>query len=137
VKRELHCKAYQRYVDDFLLFTDDKKTLIKWEQAIRSRLTRLRLTIHPHAQARPVTEGFTFLGFRIFPQERRLKHQKGLYYQRKLRKMVSAYAVGNLSLTDLDASVQGWVNHIRYGNTVGLRKAMLSSFLLGGKDGLF
>ena len=137
VKRELHCKAFQRYVDDFLLFTDDKKTLIKWEQAIRSRLTRLRLTIHPHAQARPVTEGFTFLGFRIFPQERRLKHQKGLYYQRKLRKMVSAYAVGDLSLTDLDASVQGWVNHIRYGNTVGLRKAMLSSFLLGGKDGLF
>jgi RNA-directed DNA polymerase len=133
VKRELHCTAYLRYVDDFLLFADDKKRLIQWEQAIQSRLARMRLTIHPNAQPRPVIEGFTFLGFRIFPEKRRLKRQKGLYYQRKLRGMVSAYAEGLLSLTELDASVQGWVNHIRYGNTVGLRKAILGSFLLGGK----
>ena len=136
VKRELRCKAYLRYVDDFLLFAEDKKTLNQWKQAIGSRLARMRLTIHPHAQARPVSEGITFLGFRIFPQKRRLKHQKGLYYQRKLHGMVSAYANGNLSLDEMTASVQGWVNHIRYGNTVGLRKAILSSFLLGGKHGI-
>ena len=135
VKRGLHCKAYLRYVDDFLLFSDDKKMLLKWKQALRSRLARMRLTIHPQAQARPVSEGFSFLGFRIFPEKRRLKRQKGLYYQRKLRKMFAAYADGNLSLTDLDASVQGWANHVRYGNTVGLRKAILGSFLLGGKHG--
>ncbi len=136
VKRELRCKGYLRYVDDFLLFADDKKTLNQWKQAIGSRLARLRLTTHPHAQARPVSEGFTFLGFRIFPQKRRLKRQKGLYYQRKLRKMVAAYAEGKITLTDMDASVQGWVNHIRYGNTIGLRKSILSSFLLGGKHGV-
>ncbi|MBT7783689.1 MAG: RNA-dependent DNA polymerase [Anaerolineae bacterium] len=135
VKRELHCKAYLRYVDDFLLFAEDKKTLNQWKQAIGSRLARMRLTIHPHAQARPVTEGFTFLGFCIFPQKRRLKRQKRLYYQRKLREMASAYGSGDISLTEMDASVQGWVNHVRYGNTIGLRKAILGSFLLGGKHG--
>ena len=136
VKRGLGCKAYLRYVDDFLLFAEDKKVLSEWKQAIGSRLARLRLTIHPHAQPRPVFEGFTFLGFRIFPEKRRLKHQKGLYYQRKLRKMTRDYAEGKIMLADLDASVQGWSNHVRYGNTVGLRKAIVGSFLLGGKHGV-
>ncbi len=29
------------------------------------------------------------------------------------------------SLANLTVSVRGWVNHVRYGNTVGLRKAIL------------
>jgi len=128
VQRELGCSVYLRYVDDFLLFARDKATLWGWLAGIKSRLIRLRLTIHPGAGPRPVTEGITFLGFRIFPGKRSLKRQKGLYYQRKLRHMLVAYAAGDLSLDDLNASVQGWVNHSRYGNTVGLRKAILGTF---------
>ena len=30
VKRELRCPAYLRYVDDFLLFGDDKASLWRW-----------------------------------------------------------------------------------------------------------
>ena len=36
VKRELHCPAYLRYVDDFLLFADDKRQLWAWKEAIVS-----------------------------------------------------------------------------------------------------
>lgn len=39
---------------------------------------------------------------------------------------MSAYAAGQITLPALTASVQGWINHARYGNTVGLRKAVLS-----------
>lgn len=124
VKRKLGCEAYLRYVDDFLLFARDKETLWGWLAGIGSRLERLRLTIHPHAAPRPVTEGFSFLGFQIFPQSRRLKRKKGLYYQRKLRNLLSAYAQNCISFDQLDASVQGWVNHVRFGNTIGLRKAL-------------
>jgi RNA-directed DNA polymerase len=130
VQRELGCKAYVRYVDDFLLFACDKKTLRDWLAAIETRLARLRLTIHPGAQPRPVTEGISFLGFRVYPQRRALKRQKGLYYQRKLRQLIRAYANGRLPLADLNASVQGWINHVRYGNTTGLRKAILSGISL-------
>jgi len=130
IKRELRCKAYLRYVDDFLLFADDKKMLNQWKQAIESRLARMRLTVHPHAQVRPVNEGFTFLGFRIFPQRRRLKRQKGLYYQQKLEGLLAAYAKGEISLEILDASIQGWVNHLRYGNTIGLRKSILRKAII-------
>ena len=34
---ELGCKAYLRYVDDFLLFADDKKTLWRWRAEIVDR----------------------------------------------------------------------------------------------------
>jgi retron-type reverse transcriptase len=121
VKRELGCKAYLRYVDDFMLFADDKKTLWAWKAAIEARLIRFRLTIHPGAHPRPVTEGIPFLGFITFPNHRRLKRRKGVYYARKLRSMAHAYARGDLTLDALNASVQGWVNHLRYGNTRGLR----------------
>ena len=39
--------------------------------------------------------------------------------------MMTAHDAGETPLTSVTASVQGWVNHVRYGNTVGLRKAVL------------
>ena len=125
VKRELRCKGYVRYVDDVLLFAEDKATLWAWRAAIVERLARYRLTIHPGAHPRPVSEGVPFLGFVTFPYRRRLKRRKGVYYQRKLRALIAAYQAGEIPLEQVTASVQGWVNHVRYGNTVGLRKAVL------------
>ena len=126
VKRELKCHAYLRYVDDFLLFANDKKVLWFYKTAIEQRLAGLRVAIHPGAHPRPVTEGFPFLGFVIFPDRRRLKRRKGIQFQRKLGRMIREYKDGNLSFEVLNASVLGWVNHTRYGNTLGLRKAVLS-----------
>lgn len=127
IKRELRCPAYLRYVDDFALFADDKATLWAWKEAIEQRLARLRLTIHPGAHPRPVSEGIPFLGFITFPDHRRLKRRKGVYYQRKFRRLVAACNAGAIGLDAVHASVQGWVNHVRYGNTVGLRKALFRS----------
>lgn len=125
VKRELGCQAYLRYVDDSLLFDNDKKRLWQWRDAIIKRLFRFRLTIHPGAQPRPVSEGIPFLGFIVFPQCRRLKCRKGIHFQRKLKKLVAGYRAGDIPLKELSASVRGWINHVRYGNTIGLRKAVL------------
>lgn len=125
VKRELRCPGYVRYVDDVLLFGADKATLWEWKGALQQRLAHLRLTIHPGAHPRPVQEGIPFLGFVVYPNQRRLKRRKGVYFQRRLRKQVVAYLAGELPLAPLTACIQGWVNHVRYGNTIGLRKAVL------------
>ncbi len=125
VKRELRSIGYVRYVDDFLLFALDKATLWGWKSALERRLALFRLSIHPGAQPRPVNQGIPFLGFIVFPEKRRLKRRKGLYYQRKLHKLLLAYQCGEIPLDQVTASVQGWVNHVRYGNTIGLRKAIL------------
>jgi RNA-directed DNA polymerase len=72
-----------------------------------------------------VTEGIPFLGFILFPEQRRLKRRKGIYFRRKLAKLLIANREGQVPLARITARIQGWVNHLRYGNTVGLRKAVL------------
>ncbi len=82
-----------------------------------------------------MTDGIPFLGFNLFPQKRRLKRRKGLYYQRKLRALLSHYAAGKIPLENVTASVQGWVNHVRYANTVGLRKSILGKLKIPRREG--
>lgn len=131
VVRELRCPGYVRYVDDLLLFGDDKATLWRWRQGLEERLAALRLTLHPHAHPRPVTEGIPFLGFVVQPHLRRLKQRKGHHFARRFRRLLAEYRAGNLQLNQVNAAVQGRANHCRYGNTVGLRKAVMSRTLLG------
>jgi len=126
VTRTLRCPGYVRYVDDMLLFAKDKRTLWQWKAVVCERLAALRLTIHPGAHPHPVTEGIPFLGFVIFPQRRRLKRRKGVHFQRRFRRLLTEFEAKAIPLADLTVSVRGWINHVRYGNTVGLRKAILS-----------
>ena len=130
IKRDLKCKVYVRYVDDFLLFADDKQTLHAWHVALRERLAALRLTIHAHAQPRPVSEGIPFLGFIVYPTHRRVKPRKVVHYRRKLRSQLAKYRDGELDQQAVLASVQGWLNHVQYGDTWGLREAVLREVVL-------
>jgi RNA-directed DNA polymerase len=127
VKRELRCPGYVRYVDDFVLFGYDKKHMMVWKNQLQNRMSQLRLTLHPGAHPRPVTEGVPFLGFVVYPERRRLKRRKGIHFQRSLRRQVAAYQKGTCSQEQIQASMQGWANHARYGNTVGLRKKVFAS----------
>ena len=40
---------------------------------------------------------------------------------------LDAYAAGEISFAELDASVQGWINHVRYADTWNLREHMLAT----------
>ena len=125
VKRTLRCPGYVRYGDDMLFFAADTATLWRWKAAVQERLAALRLTVHPGAHPRPVTEGIPILGFVVFPQQRRLKRRKGIHFQRQLAGLLAAWCTDDMPLARVTASVRGWGNHVRYGNTVGLRKAVL------------
>jgi len=127
VKRELRCSGYVRYVDDFVLFADDKAVLRRHLDALVERLGRYRLTIHPGAQPAPVTEGIPFLGFVVDPSRRRLKRRKVVNIRRKLARLSAGHRAGKVSQEAIAASVRGWTQQAGYGNTVGLRKAVLSA----------
>ncbi len=123
VKRELGCRAYLRYVDDFALFGDSKRELWSWKRAIIERLAVLRLTIHEEcAQVMPVHCGIPWLGYIVLPSHRRVKARKVRNTTRRLEERYGAYRKGKISFAQFDASVKGWVNHVRYADTWGLRK---------------
>lgn len=128
VKRELRCTSYLRYVDDFALFSDDKGQLYEWKHAIVERLARLRLTLHDEsAQVMPVTRGISWLGFVVYPTHRRLKARNVVKFTRRLEDNLDLYQAGVISFAELDASVQGWINHVRYADTWGLRGHIFDS----------
>lgn len=125
VKRELCCPGYVRYVDDLLLFANEKALLWSFRRRLERQLEKLRLLMHAGAHARPVTEGVPFLGFVTYPDRRRLKRRKGVAFQRRLRRLRMLEARGEVGAESVQASIAGWLGHVSYGNTVGLRKAVL------------
>lgn len=126
-KRALHCKAYLRYVDDFLLFADDKKTLWVWKSAIREKLTAMRLTLHEKSSTvYPCANGIGFLGQRIYPSHRRLKTRNARAFEARYREWQTEFAQGNLTLAEISQRVRGWVAHAEHANTVGLRSKIFN-----------
>ena len=110
-------------MDDFALFSDNKRELWTWKQAIIEFLATLRLTIHEEcAQVVPVSCGIPWLGFLVFPTHHRIKARKVRQTTRHLGERFGAYRAGEISFAELDASAQGWINHVRYADSWGLRK---------------
>ena len=131
VTRTLRPPAYLRYVDDFLLFGDDKAQLWDCRAALIERLAALRLTIHEaSAQVRPSRHGIPFLGFVVYPTHRLLKRRKGIEYRRRLAGLLAAYRRHEIGRAEVSGSVLGWINHVRYGDTWGLRRAILQDVRL-------
>lgn len=128
VQRELGCSAYLRYVDDFALFGNDKRSLGSWRQAIIARLGRERLRIHEaQTQVLPTSCGIPWLGFVVYPTHRLLKRRNVVNFTRRLQSNMDDYRAGRISFAEMDASVQGWINHVRFADTWGLREHVFAS----------
>jgi RNA-directed DNA polymerase len=133
VKRELRCKGYLRYVDDFLLFANDKAQLWRWQDAIQFRLASLRLTLHP-PQVYPVCTGIPFLGFRVYPTHRRLKRKRGIAFQQRFRRLYQGWAKGEIPRRKLDDSARSWAAHASWGDTYRLREKLLGQFIFSARN---
>ncbi len=135
VKRELGCRAYLRYVDDFALFSDDRATLWAHKEAIRNRLAGLRQTLHEQsAQVAPTADGIPWLGFVVFPDHCLIKARKVRYATHRIGERYAAYRAGALSFAEFDASVRGWINHARHADSWGLRRHLLEPLVLKAGD---
>jgi hypothetical protein len=53
---------------------------------------------------------------------RRLKARNAINFTRRLETNLDLYQAGQISFAELDASAQGWINHVRHGDTWGLRR---------------
>ncbi len=123
VKERLGVRAYLRYVDDMVVLDDDKMRLAEIRLAVRERLARDRLLLHPRkAQVSPTAQGLNLLGYLVYPTRRRLRNDNGHRFARKLRRFARGYAEGHLDWTDFNSAVQSWIGHARHADTQGLRR---------------
>lgn len=93
------------------------------------------LKLHKDAcQVTHVSQGIPGLGMVIFPEKRKLKARKARYATRQLTSRYKAWKNGEISFAELDASVDGWINHAQHADTWQLRKTVLGRASTTSKD---
>ncbi len=127
IKEKLRCKAYQRYVDDFVMLDNDKYLLKEIGKEASEFLNRSRLRIHPKKfQIFLNNQGIDFLGYLIFPTHIRLRKTNALRFRRRLKKMAKKYQRKEITLSEVNSSVQSWLGHARFADTYNLRRSIFS-----------
>ncbi len=129
VTRALRPGAYARYVDDVVVFGDDRDDLGRIRDAIRARLASLRLRLHAErAVLREGREGLTFLGYRLFPGRTRLVRGNVTRARRRLRHLQAAYASGVVGWGEVESRVRAWIAHAAWADTWRLREALFAEY---------
>lgn len=116
IKEVLHTKAYLRYMDDFVIFSDSFYDLKQKHQQIEhfsNEMLQLKLK-EQACWLNKTSHGLSFLGYRIFPGILRHCPQN---YQRSKKRMnmrFKAYINGYMSEQALADSLQCTIAHLRH-----------------------
>ena len=126
VKETLGCRAYLRYVDDFVLLARRKAILRRWRDKLRERLAGLSL--RPNERTFEIvrtSEGINWLGFFVTPDDCRLRRERRVAFRRRLRLLWERTQKGRADVSDLGVSIRAWVAHASHGRSRGLRRHLL------------
>ncbi len=131
VMRELRPGLYLRYVDDLVLFADDKAELARMAERIRIFLESLRLCPHERKfRIYRCADGLTFLGWRLLPGRTRLARANVVRMRRRLRAIEAGYHAGRLSFPDVRCRIHAWLGHASFGDTWRLAENLFGGFTL-------
>lgn len=120
IKQELKVKYYVRYVDDFIILSEDKKYLEELLPKISSFLKqKLKLNLHPDKVfIKTIASGVDFLGWTHFPYHRQIRTTTKRKLLRKLRGYPKPQTI---------VSYRGLLSH---GNTYKIQKQIFSTIFI-------
>lgn len=130
VKRELNSKYYVRYVDDFILLNQDKKTLKLWKNKIEIFLKQtLKLRLNSKKEkTQPTKIGIDFLGYIV-------KTDYVLVLQRvvqRLKNKLAEFAKNKKDDLPLDkklATINSYYGHFQHASGFKLRRSIYQNYL--------
>lgn len=128
VCEQVRAGGYVRYVDDLLVFDDDKRRLARTRELIEAFAATLRLRLHEDKTVVfPVTQGIPFLGYRVFPAYRLLSKDNVRRFRRRVRRMQRQYAAGELGLGEVRQRLMSWRGHAAQADTYLLCRRLFAS----------
>jgi retron-type reverse transcriptase len=129
IKSELQVKHYIRYMDDFVLFSDDKDQLKYWRKRITTFLLEtLQLKINPpHSFLNNVHHGLRFLGANIYRNTIRIKKSTLKRVLAHIKEREEEYETGKIDEPTFKAAMNSLWAFLAYFDTFQLRKKWLSS----------
>jgi len=126
VKNKLKAKYYIRYVDDFVILHRNKKVLQGYRIKIEKYLKYLKLELHPDkTKIKPLRNGTTFLGYRIFYHYRLLRKSNIRKFEGNFKTKLDMYEEGLITYGHLIESLQGWFGYALWANTYKYRNKIL------------
>ncbi|MFA5509658.1 MAG: reverse transcriptase domain-containing protein [Candidatus Cloacimonadaceae bacterium] len=126
VKHTLRYDAYIRYMDDFILFSDNPNELKKDLKGIEQFLTQnLALNIKAKSkQINRVSLGIPFLGYRVFPNLLRIRKENLQRCLKGISKTEKEYAKGKVSDEKLYQSTRSRLGYLGFANSARLYKSI-------------
>ncbi|MDX2303796.1 MAG: reverse transcriptase domain-containing protein [Microscillaceae bacterium] len=127
---------YLRYVDDFVVFGQDKAQLQELKNRIRLFLYAYRLHLHPSkSRVHQTWEGLLFLGHRVFSRYRLLHKENLRRFRKRLKHRISDLQKGKITPAFFQNSIQSWLAHAAFSNTYRLRQKILTTLASQGLYG--
>jgi retron-type reverse transcriptase len=130
IKEENHVEFYTRYMDDFIIFHNDKRHLWKLLCKIENYLRdNLKLNLNPKTGIFPGKNGIDFCGYRIWPSH--IKHRKSTIKRAKkrLRKMAVIYRTNPGILKHAHDSIQSFFGYMKHCNGYKTTMTMLDTIM--------
>lgn len=125
IKEQLKSKAYVRYMDDMVLWHDDKQKLKSWAVAIGEYTEcRLKLSLKP-LQLNKTERGLPFLGYIIFPHYVRLSQRSKRRYAKKIKALQLAYDTSALAEADCQRRALPLIAFTQHADALKFRKNVL------------
>lgn len=127
IKEELQIKAYIRYMDDFVLFDNEKERLKSAKQQIIDFIG-IRLSLILKEKLTFINQrlnGLSFLGRRIFPATIRIKRENLKRCLKKLKIREKEYEENKINDIQYTQSVNSLIGYIASGNTYRLRQNII------------
>lgn len=122
IKEKLRIKHYIRYMDDFILISNDKQYLRNCLENIKEYLKERGFELNEKTSLYRISQGIKFLGFRFVLTDtgkiiRLIKTESVKRERRKLRKLVQLAKKGKLTRKKVDQCYESYKAHARRGNT--------------------
>jgi len=130
VKHELHAKYYVRYVDDFVILSQDRSQLQAWQEKIDLFLkNELQLTLHPDkTKIIRISDGIPLVGFKVYPHHKIIKKSNRLRFFRRLHAYKDGLQTRSITPEHVQLGISGWEGYAKMGNTYKLREEIFSEF---------
>ncbi|MBR5106341.1 MAG: RNA-directed DNA polymerase [Alistipes sp.] len=132
VKEVLRVPVYVRYMDDMLLFADDRSELRAIVSNVEAYLAdNLHLSLKP-AQVSNVNSGVSFLGYRLLPHRLLLNRRSKLRLVKKFYSYNSMLESGKWNENTYLQHIQPLFAFADKAQTLSLRKRLCESYAEGG-----
>jgi retron-type reverse transcriptase len=129
LKETLRCEYYIRYMDDLVIFSNDKNQLGQIKKTIQKFLEALRLEIHANkCQIYPTRKGVIFLGYKIFPTHLLVVKQNVKRLRKRLKKYFVLLQKGVIEKNKIICSIQSWLGYAIHADSFILRRRILAEF---------